>query len=61
MEGQILPPESLTNEAIAERLSSTALKSIEEKDGKEKKPHLLRVEWLFGKYHFLAEWTESGL
>ena len=36
MEGQILPPESLTNEAIAERLSSTALKSIERKMIKKK-------------------------
>ena len=47
MEGQILPPESLTNEAIAERLTSTALESLNNEDYQEKKPHLLRIKWLF--------------
>lgn len=36
MEGQILPPESLTNEAIAERLTSTALESLKKRIIKKK-------------------------
>ncbi|HHY20783.1 MAG TPA: hydrogenase small subunit, partial [Bacilli bacterium] len=42
MEYQILPPESLTNEAIAERLINTALKKI--RDGLIKKQNLVYLE-----------------
>lgn len=36
MEGQILPPESLTNEAIAQRLTSTVLESLKKRTIKKK-------------------------
>ncbi|MDS9470960.1 hydrogenase small subunit [Sporosarcina pasteurii] len=42
MEGQILPPENLTNEAIAERLTTTARKNLE--TGSIQKKNLIYLE-----------------
>ena len=47
MEPPILPPESLTNEAIASRLTTTAMENIN-KGLIKKKPYIFRVKRLLG-------------